>query len=133
MAEVLRGADVFVFPSLPTGEGMPGVLIEAGLSGLPVVATAVPGVRTMVEDGVTGFVVDADDGAAMVEATARLVADPALRRRMGEAARRRCVAQFSLDAVAACWTAFLSTPRGGAAVSRRPGRSGPGTRPAPGA
>ena len=33
--ELLRQSDVFVFTSLPTGEGMPGVLIEAGLSGLP--------------------------------------------------------------------------------------------------
>jgi glycosyltransferase involved in cell wall biosynthesis len=107
VAEVLRGADVFVFTSRPTGEGMPGVLIEAGLTGLPVVATAVPGARTVVEDGATGFVVDADDTAGMVEATARLVADADLRRHMGEAARRRCTERFSLDAVAAVWTAFI--------------------------
>ena len=66
----------FVFPSLPTGEGMPGVLIEAGMTGLPVVATAVPGVRTIVEDGATGFVVGVDDLDAMVQATARLLAQP---------------------------------------------------------
>ena len=41
--ELLRRSDVFVFASLPTGEGMPGVLIEAGLSGLPSVSTPVPG------------------------------------------------------------------------------------------
>ena len=40
--ELLRQADLLVFPSEAAGEGMPGVLIEAGLSGLPVVATAVP-------------------------------------------------------------------------------------------
>jgi glycosyltransferase involved in cell wall biosynthesis len=107
VATILRGADVFVFSSLPTGEGMPGVLIEAGLSGLPVVASAVPGVRTIVEDAVTGFVVDADDGAAMVQSVARLLDDPELRHRMGGAARRRCVERFSLDAVAACWWGFL--------------------------
>jgi glycosyltransferase involved in cell wall biosynthesis len=107
VADILRTADVFVFPSLPTGEGMPGVLIEAGLTGLPVVATAVPGVRTIVEDGSSGIVVGADDVTAMVEATARLVADPDLRRAMGAAARRRCEARFSLEAVAACWLSFL--------------------------
>ena len=106
--DVLRDADVLVFPSLPTGEGMPGVLIEAGLTGLPVVATAVPGVSSViVEDGVTGFVVDEDDERAMVDATLGLVRDGALRARMGEAARARCVAHFSLDAVASCWTSFL--------------------------
>ena len=45
VAEQMRRADLMIFPSRPEGEGMPGVLIEAGLSGLPVVATAVPGVR----------------------------------------------------------------------------------------
>jgi glycosyltransferase involved in cell wall biosynthesis len=128
VAVILRGADVFVFPSLPTGEGMPGVLIEAGLTGLPVVATAVPGVRTIVEDEVTGFVVDVDDLDAMVRATARLVAQPDLRRAVGDAAHQRCSERFSLDAVAACWTAFLD-PLVRRRVRRRPGRSAPGTRP----
>ena len=121
VADLLRRADAFVFPSLPTGEGMPGVLIEAGMSGLPVVATAVPGVRTIVEDGTGGFVVDVDDVDAMVEAAATLVAEPALRRAMGEAGRARCVDRFSLEAVAACWLSFLEPPRG--ARRQRPERA----------
>jgi glycosyltransferase involved in cell wall biosynthesis len=129
---VLRGADVFVFPSLPTGEGMPGVLIEAGMTGLPVVATATPGVRTIVEDGATGFVVDVEDLEAMVDATARLAGNRVLRGRMGAAARQRCVERFSLDAVAACWLSFLA-PLVARSVRRRPGRNAPGTRRAPGA
>ncbi len=132
VAEVLRGADAFVFPSLPTGEGMPGVLIEAGMSGLPVVATAVPGVRTIVEDGVGGLVVDADDLDAMVDATARLVSSPELRSTMGEAARARCVERFSLDAVAACWLSFLE-PLVARGVRLRRARSGRGSRRGPGA
>lgn len=138
--EVLRASDVLVFPSLPTGEGMPGVLIEAGLSGLPVVATAVPGVASVVEDGVTGFVVEPDDERAMVDATAALVGDEALRHRMGEAARARCMAHFSLETVAATWLGFLAPllareqTRRQAQVDRRPtrwrrGRSGPDGRP----
>jgi glycosyltransferase involved in cell wall biosynthesis len=121
-----------VFPSLPTGEGMPGVLIEAGLTGLPVVATSAPGVSTIVEDGATGFVVGVEDLAAMVDATARLAEDPALRARMGAAARQRCEARFSIDAVASCWLSFLA-PLVARSVTIRGGRSGPGTRPAPGA
>ena len=48
---------VLVFTSEPASEGMPGVLIEAGLSGLPVVSTKRPGVTDVVVDGETGFVV----------------------------------------------------------------------------
>jgi glycosyltransferase involved in cell wall biosynthesis len=132
VAEVLRSADVFVFPSLPTGEGMPGVLIEAGLTGLPVVATSAPGVSTIVEDGATGFVVPVDDADAMVDATARLAEDPVGRAAMGAAARRRCEARFSLEAVALCWLSFLS-PLVARSVRLRAERSAPGTRRAPGA
>lgn len=107
VAELLRGADVMVFPSLPTGEGMPGVLIEAGLSGVPVVATDVPGVRTVLDDGTTGHVLGVDDLDGMVAAVDALLADEGRRLAMGEAARARCVARFSLEAVAAQWLAML--------------------------
>ena len=70
--ELLRGSDVFVFTSLPTGEGMPGVLIEAGLSGLPAVSTPVPGAATVLADGTTGVIVD-DSVAAMVAAVGELL------------------------------------------------------------
>jgi glycosyltransferase involved in cell wall biosynthesis len=116
--ERMRHADVMVFCSRPAGEGMPGVLIEAGLSGLPVVATSVPGVTSIVVDGETGFVCPVEDVAAMVEATTRLVADPALRSAMGRAARQRCVDNFSLAAVAARWLALIE-PLVDAGRSRR--------------
>jgi glycosyltransferase involved in cell wall biosynthesis len=104
---LLRASDVIVFPSLPAGEGMPGVLIEAGLSGAPVVATAVPGVRTILGDGETGLVVEIDDFGGLVAATARLLTEPQLRTAMGGAARVRCVERFSLAAVAAGWLSVL--------------------------
>jgi glycosyltransferase involved in cell wall biosynthesis len=107
VAEVLKGTDVLVFPSLPRGEGMPGVLIEAGLSAVPVVATSVPGVDAIVDDGVTGCVVAVDDFDALVEATAGLLTDPGRRRAMGQAARERCVELFSMDVVANGWRAAL--------------------------
>ena len=105
--EQLRAADVLVFPSVPESEGMPGVLIEAGLAALPVVATDCPGVRDVVVDGQTGFVVGVDDAGAMEEAAARLVGDPELRAAMGAAARERCVERFSLAASAARWRGLL--------------------------
>jgi glycosyltransferase involved in cell wall biosynthesis len=108
VAELLRSSDLMVFPSLPAGEGMPGVLIEAGLSGLPVVATDVPGVRSVIEDGVTGVVVPVADVDAMVRAVAMLVDDVDRRQALGRAARQRCLERFSLPAVAACWLRVLT-------------------------
>jgi glycosyltransferase involved in cell wall biosynthesis len=108
VAELLGRADVMVFPSRPQGEGMPGVLIEGGLSGLSIVATDVPGVRSVVDDGVTGFVVDVEDLDGMVDALARLVVDDDLRRTMGAAARDRCIEHFSIGAVGALWLSVLA-------------------------
>jgi glycosyltransferase involved in cell wall biosynthesis len=107
IAEQMRKADVFVFCSRPEGEGMPGVLIEAGLSGLPVVATDVPGVSTVIEDGETGTIVPVEDLSALVVATERLLGDPELRSRMGRAARQRCAEHFTLTAVSDTWLSFI--------------------------
>jgi glycosyltransferase involved in cell wall biosynthesis len=104
----LQGADVFVFPSAPDGEGMPGVLIEAGLCGLPVVASRVAGASTVVEDGRTGSLVRVDDADALARAAAGLVRDPARRRSMGQAADERCRANFALPVVAERWDALLT-------------------------
>lgn len=106
---ILSRSDAFVFTSVPESEGMPGVLIEAGMAGLPVVATATPGASTVIEEGVTGHVVPFDDFEALVEATERLVVDPELRGRMGEAARRRCEGCFSLDVVHRGWRTLLDS------------------------
>jgi glycosyltransferase involved in cell wall biosynthesis len=115
VASILGQADILVFPSMAEGEGMPGVLIEAGLCGVAVVATRVPGASTVVEDGVTGFVVAIEDLEALVDRVSRLVADARLRAEMSAAAIRRCRAQFTLDASAARWDELLQsligTPR----------------------
>ncbi len=106
VAQLLRSADVFVFPSLPTGEGMPGVLVEAGLSGVPAVATAVPGTSSVIDDGHTGLIVEGSV-PSMTRAVQRLLDDPDLRTAMGVAARNRCTSLFSLDRVADRWRAIL--------------------------
>ena len=105
---LMAESDVFVFPSLPPGEGMPGVLIEAGLSGLATVSTRVPGAGDVVEDGVTGLLVHVDDKRGFVEAVSRLVTDEELRRSMGLRARQRCLRKFTLEASAGLWRALLS-------------------------
>jgi glycosyltransferase involved in cell wall biosynthesis len=72
-----------------------------------VVATDVPGVRTIGEDGVTGVIVDVEDREAMTEAVADLVRADDRRATMGTAARERCVDRFSLASVAADWLRLL--------------------------
>ena len=104
----MQQADIFVFPSTPDGEGMPGVLIEAGLCGLPVVATAVPGTRTVIDHGRTGMVVPVDDADALHHTVAELVARPHVRRIMGEASRQRCVERFSMDSAVRRWRDILA-------------------------
>jgi glycosyltransferase involved in cell wall biosynthesis len=86
---------------------MPGSLIEAALSGLPAVATAVPGASTVIVHGLTGFVVPPDNDEALLRALEQLVTDDELRRVMGAAARERAEATFSLEQSARSWQAFL--------------------------
>lgn len=104
--ELLRDSDVFVFTSLPAGEGMPGVLIEAGLSGLPTVSTSVPGASSVLQEGTTGFIVG-DGRTAMAAAVGQLIEDPARRKAMGSAARAWCASEYSLDVMVARWQQVL--------------------------
>jgi len=103
---LLGRSDILVFTGRPP-EGMPGVLIEAGLCGLPVVTTRVPGAQDVVLDGSTGFVVDILDQEGLADSLERLVADPGLRVSMGLRARDRCVSRFSLDATTRDWQRVL--------------------------
>jgi glycosyltransferase involved in cell wall biosynthesis len=106
VAALLAESDLLVLTSRPP-EGMPGVLIEAGLCGLPVVTTDVPGAREVVEDAVTGLVVGVDDLGGLSDAVESLLRDEGLRASMGAAARKRCAAAFSLDASADRWDTLL--------------------------
>jgi glycosyltransferase involved in cell wall biosynthesis len=92
-------ADVFVLPS--RHEGFPVAPIEAMALGVPVVAADAPGVTDILPDGEAsgGIVVPREDPAALATALCRLVDDPALRREMGQRARRRVEHAYSLDAV----------------------------------
>ena len=92
MPALYRTVDLVVLPSYR--EGLPKGLIEAAACGLPLVTTDVPGCREVVTDGVEGLLVPARDPAALAGAIGRLAADPALRKRMGEAARTKALACF---------------------------------------
>jgi glycosyltransferase involved in cell wall biosynthesis len=89
VATLLAAADIFVLPS--HFEGLPMSVIEAMLTGLPVVTTNIRGPREQVVDGVTGLIVPPGEAPPLANALARLSADPVLRARMGAAGRARAL------------------------------------------
>jgi len=98
----MQAADGFVLSSLY--EGLPMVLLEAGACGVPAVATDVPGTREVLNDGVNGLLAKGGDPCSLGDAITRLMCMPAEERfAMGERARRRVVAEFSLESVLDRW------------------------------
>jgi glycosyltransferase involved in cell wall biosynthesis len=89
---VLAASDIFTLPS--RFEGLPMSVIEAMLTGLPVVATDVRGPAEQVVEGITGLKVPAGDAATLGSALGRLVSDPDLRGRMGQAGRLRALDRY---------------------------------------
>ena len=83
--EVWRRADIAIL--LSEREGMPLSLIEAAAAGLPMIATDVPGCRSIVRNGIDGVLVPSGNVEAAAEAIGRLAGDGELRKRMGRAAR----------------------------------------------
>jgi glycosyltransferase involved in cell wall biosynthesis len=97
IAQVWRDAHVCVLPSYR--EGLPKALLEAAACGRPIITTSVPGCRAVVDDGVEGLLVPAQDWVALANAMETLARSPELRVRMGLAARQRAEADFQQGAV----------------------------------
>lgn len=105
--------NVFALASAHEAFGL--VLVEAMLVGLPVVATRVGGIPTVVDEGVTGLLVPALSPPALSEALIQLQRDPARRKSMGEHGKARAHANFSaasyVNAVDALYTRCLADAR----------------------
>jgi glycosyltransferase involved in cell wall biosynthesis len=91
----MAAADLFCLPSYREGFG--SVLVEAGAAGIPAVASEIYGIVDAVEDGVTGLLHPPRDTAALARKMRNLIEDPALRIRLGQAARERALARFSSE------------------------------------
>lgn len=110
--ELLSRAIVLVFPSSYPFEAQPLTILEAMAVGTPVVAFDVGGVRDIVRDGVTGFIVPVGDVVALKQAVSVLLRNPALRERMAADSRRAFELQYSTSAFRQKWSAIV--PSGGA-------------------
>jgi glycosyltransferase involved in cell wall biosynthesis len=92
---VLDAADVLLHPS--SVDAFPTALLEAAAAGVPAVATAIGGIPEIVDDGETGFLIDPPPTAPRLAATLLpLLRDAELRRTLGERARRRFEAEFTV-------------------------------------
>jgi glycosyltransferase involved in cell wall biosynthesis len=100
--DAYRAADIFALPCRVSADGdrdgLPNVLLEALSQKLACVSTRVSGVPELIVDGVTGILVDPRAPAQVAQALQQLIADPVLRRRLGEAGFARVTTEFSMDA-----------------------------------
>jgi len=96
LPEYYRRAHVFCSPAAEN-EGLANVYLEAMACGCPVVASTAGGGPEAVTDGETGLVVPPRDVEATAEALDRILGNPPLGRRMGEAGRRRVEEYFAMD------------------------------------
>lgn len=109
VADFLRAADLFVFPTMDEAFGLS--LVEAMACGLPVVTTAVGGIRDFLVDDQNGVVVPVGDVEALRNALLRILAGGPAVEAIGRAARETAVGRFSLDTVADLWLQAFESVR----------------------
>jgi glycosyltransferase involved in cell wall biosynthesis len=106
-------ADVFCLPSYREGFGI--VILEAAATGLPTVGSDIYGVRDAIVDGETGVLHRPADSKDIERALTRLIDDPTLRKKYGEAALKRARSVFSQDVMIDHFSAFhasINKPKG---------------------
>ncbi|HLY99232.1 MAG TPA: glycosyltransferase family 4 protein [Candidatus Angelobacter sp.] len=97
-AAAMAAADIYLLPSL--FEGTPLTLIEAMFEGMPIITTATCGMKDVIEEGRSGLLVPIRSPQAIVAAVERLLSDPALRARLGQAARAEALQKYTWPRVA---------------------------------
>ena len=100
--DAYRAADIFALPCRVSDDGdrdgLPNVLLEAQSQKLPCVSTRISGIPELIEHERTGLLVEPRAIDALSDALSRLIADPALRRRLGEGGFARTTQLFSVEA-----------------------------------
>lgn len=121
MPTLLASVAMVVLPSYR--EGLPKTLIEAAACARPLITTDVPGCRQVVTHLVDGLLVPVRDAQALARAIACLHDDPALARRLGEAARTKALAEFDERIVIARTLAVYGEVVGGNSSTRLKSRT----------
>ncbi|QSB22734.1 glycosyltransferase family 4 protein [Curtobacterium sp. 24E2] len=107
-------ASIALYPSVPAAngdrDGLPVALLEAMSAGCAIVASAVPGIVDVIEDGVNGLLVAPGDADALASAVDRLLADPQLAERLGRAAAQTAAAH-TVEAVGDRYRDLLAAAR----------------------
>ena len=96
IGDLLCAADLFVFPS--RYEGIGGAMLEAMIMGVPVVASDIPGLREVLDDGRCGVLVTPGDPGAFADAIDRTISDPQEAANRAAEARRRALHTYSYQA-----------------------------------
>jgi glycosyltransferase involved in cell wall biosynthesis len=102
LGNILGAIDIFTMPSY--WEGLPLSMVLAMGAGLPVVASRVAGIPEVVNDGVSGLLVNPGDSAQLATALATFVNDADARTKLGEAARAFVLPRFGIDGYVASVT-----------------------------
>ena len=98
MANLYAKSTIVVFPSY-YGEGAPKVLMEAGASGRPVIASSIPGCRVIVSHNTNGLLVQPKNVKELAEAIETLLGSKKLREKFGKAGRRIARKNFSDEVI----------------------------------
>ena len=101
IAELLSITDIFVNPSY--SEGLPTSVLEAGVAGLPIVATDVGGTKEIIEDGKSGFLIPPTNTKALKETICQLIKNKHLREELGNNIRQFVIKNFDWDEIADKW------------------------------
>ena len=95
--KLMQASDIFIFPSL--SEGLPNVVIEAMMSGLPIIASDIPGNSDLVSNNLNGILVPVKNAKAFSEAMNLLTGNKKLCNKMGKMNRELAEKNFDLDIV----------------------------------